>query len=243
MSKARRLSKTAQLLAGGALGLALIAAPVGFAANGLSLETKVAVAKNNGNGGQGNGPGGPGSNHGRSADGGKAKGHDKTGAVNSAELDSEVEDGGVGNGHAKGTGLGHAKHGDISGVSAQAGGTGLSAASLDALGDLGGNLNAAHASAMAMANAAPNSMPGKIAAAVAASYEGDPAEDENGVIDANEIDSETFANKLGEISNKATVDPDTDEPTVDQGVVDAVTGLVDGKVSVDAVAVDGEESP
>jgi len=243
MSKARRLSRTAQLLAGGALGLALIAAPVGFDANGLALDRQVAVAKNNGNGGQGNGHGGPGGNHGRSADAGQAKGHDKTNAVAAAGLDTEVEDGGVGNGHAKGQGLGHAKHGDISGVSAQAGGTGLSAASLDALGDLEGNLNAAHASAMAMANAAPNSMPGKIAAAVAASYEGDPAEDENGVIDAAEIDGDTFANELGRISNKATVDLETGAPTVDEGVVDAVTGLVDGKVSVDAVAADGEESP
>lgn len=245
MSKARRLSRTAQLLAGGALGLALIAAPVGFDANGLSLDRQVAVAKNNGNGGQGNGHGGPGGNHGRSADAGQAKGHDKTNAVAAAGLDAEVEDGGVGNGHAKGQGLGHAKHGDISGVSAQAGGTGLSAASLDALGDLEGNLNAAHASAMAMANAAPNSMPGKIAAAVAASYTGDPALDESGFIDADEIDDEALASELGKISNKATIDSASGEPTVDQGVVDAVKGLVDGKVSVDAIepaaATDGED--
>jgi len=233
------------------LGLALIAAPVGFDANGLSLDRQVAVAKNNGNGGQGNGHGGPGGNHGRSADAGQAKGHDKTNAVAAAGLDAEVEDGGVGNGHAKGQGLGHAKHGDISGVSAQAGGTGLSAASLDALGDLEGNLNAAHASAMAMANAAPNSMPGKIAAAVAASYKGVDT-DEDGLIDTvgplddpadAEIDADVLASELGEISNKATEDPETSASTIDQGIVDAVRDLTNHKVSVDAAEADGEESP
>jgi hypothetical protein len=88
-----------------------------------------------------------------------------------------------------------------------------------------------------MANAAPNSMPGKIAAAVAASYTGDPALDENGVIDAEEIDGMTFSSELGLIGNKAV-----DDGTTDDGVVGAVKDLVDGKVSVEAVAPEAAEA-
>jgi len=236
MMDARRFGRAATVASAGLVGLALVAAPVAFEPADVSLVDHVALANRGGNP-----AGGPGSNHGKSAEAGKAK----AGAVTAAGFYTELEDGQPGSGHAKGKGLGHAMHGDFSGVSAQGHSQGISAASLDALGDLGGNLNAAHASATAMAHASPNSMPGKIAAAVAASYTGDPALDESGFIDADEIDDEALASELGKISNKATIDSASGEPTVDQGVVDAVKGLVDGKVSVDAVepaaATDSED--
>lgn len=229
------------LAGSGLLSLVLVAAPVAFDPADMSLVGQVAAAKAGGNsGGFGGGPGG---NNGKSADAGTTKGLDKN--KNVAATDFDAEDGDLGNDHSKGKGLGHAAHGDISGVSVHGKSKGISVTSLHALDRLEGNLNAAHASATALAHAAPNSMPGKIAAAVAASYTGDPALDESGFIDADEIDDEALASELGKISNKATIDSASGEPTVDQGVVDAVKGLVDGKVSVDAVepaaATDSED--
>lgn len=244
---ARCCGTAARLMGAGLLGLALLAAPVEFDFADHGLVGQIAAAKQGGNGGGpgsggpgsgGPGSGGPGGSRGKSAEAGQGKGQAKGQAkgATTTGADFDVDGGNTVGGHASAKGLGQAKHGDVSGVAAHGANQGISAASLDALGDLEGNLNAAHASATAMANAAPNSMPGKIAAAIAASYSGDPALDDSGSIEADEIDDATLARELGAISNKATIDPATGEPTVDQGVVDAVKGLVDGKVSVEAVA-------
>ncbi len=195
------------------LATALVAAPVGVQDNIASLHEKAAFAAPGGGNGHGGGNG-----RGRGHGGGQGPGNSASASVHGGsgpgKSGSAPGHGGTGHGQAVG-------HDAVSGVSAHSAHlNGISASAL-------GNLNAAHASAQAFENAAPNSMVGAIAAAVRDSFDDDvTADDGEPGIGGEEID-DTFARRLGAISNKV----DNPEDPVDPDVDAAVRGLVDGKVS------------
>ncbi|TXL73948.1 hypothetical protein FHP25_18655 [Vineibacter terrae] len=133
-----------------ALGLALVAAPVGFNSL-LTLDGKAAVARGGGGGGGG---GGSGNGNGNGAGSGNGVGNGN--ALGNADGSGAGHGAAVATANGAGNGRGAVAH--------SPGGRGPVSASNAQLASALGALNAAHASAQARSVAAPNSRVGTIAA-------------------------------------------------------------------------------
>ncbi len=160
------------------------------------------AAQAKGNGGNGGGNGG-----------GNANGHGK-GA--NASSDSEDAHGKTTGGHAKGKGNGHSTGLSTEGSHLGAESHGLTASAM-------AGLNASHASIQGFAHANETSMVGQIGLAVEAAYDGTATEGTISTIDPDEVDDPTLEEALADILG-------VDE--LEDGVLDAVKGLVDDKVEV-----------
>ncbi len=198
------LRNTGLLAASGVVALALAAVPAAPGLDAGFLGLKAAQAK--GNGGSGNGNGNAGGN-------GNANGHGKGADVSGATLDAHGKSTG---GHAKGKGNGHSTGLSTEGSHLGAENHGLTASAM-------AGLNASHASIQGFAHASDNSMVGQIGLAVEVAYDGIATEGTISTIDPDEVDDPTLEEALADILGVGELE---------DGVLDAVKGLVDDKVEV-----------
>ena len=197
------LRNTGLLAASGVVALALAMVSAAPGPDAGFLGLKAAQAK--GNGGNGGGHG-------------NANGHGKGAGVSGATLDAHGKSTG---GHAKGKGNGHG-----TGLSAEGSHLGAESHGLTASAMAG--LNASHASIQGFAHANETSMVGQIGLAVEAAFDvaGSVDIDANtsiGTLDPDEVDDPTLEEALADILGVGELD---------DGVLDAVKGLVDDKVEV-----------